>query len=451
MKIILMNKLTTILLLICQLTWGATYYVAPSGGDDANPGTIGSPWATWEYGVEHASAGDLVLIRGGVYTHAAFNDTAGYATQSIKWKHGTVQNPIRVYNYPGETPIFDHSSSTVAGQRFKGVSIKGCSYIIFKGLNFTGATQVSASVVCGAWMEDCNNVTFEQCRFYGNQGPGMYVWGAASENNWFHNCDFYNNYDPQTAGGNADGLDFCRITERAGNERHNKISSCRAWNNSDDGFDMVINPGYVTVDSCWSWHNGYVLGTSTPAGNGNGFKMGENDGTAESDAQRTVRNCISAYNRTHGFSQNESFVKMLFYNNIAYNNTLTAFFFTWNDVANVFRNNISLGNANDLITTGSSYTSDHNTWNGGVTVSSADFVSVDSTGIAGARTNGHLPSLDFLKLVAGSDLIDTGVDVGISYLNAAPDMGAREYTTPEVGGSGKRIRNVKQNGKIIRQ
>jgi hypothetical protein len=179
--------------------------------------------------------------------------------------------------------------------------------------------------------------------------------------------------------------------------------------------------------------------------------MGENDGTAESDAQRTVRNCISAYNRTHGFSQNESFVKMLFYNNIAYNNTLTAFFFTWNDVANVFRNNISLGNANDLITTGSSYTSDHNTWNGGVTVSSADFVSVDSTGIAGARTNGHLPSLDFLKLVAGSDLIDTGVDVGISYLNAAPDMGAREYTTPEVGGSGKRIRNVKQNGKIIRQ
>ena len=70
---------------------------------------------------------------------------------------------------------------------------------------------------------------------------------------------------------------------------------------------------------------------------------------------------------------------------------------------------------------------DHNSWNGGVTVTDADFLSVNPAGIDGPRRfDGALPALDFLKLAPGSDLIGKGVDVGLPFLGAAPDLGAFE-------------------------
>ncbi len=42
------------------------------------------------------------------------------------------------------------------------------------------------------------------------------------------------------------------------------------------------------------------------------------------------------------------------------------------------------------------------------------------------QADGSLPANGFARLVAGSDLIDQGVDVGIPYLGAAPDLGAFE-------------------------
>ena len=46
-------------------------------------------------------------------------------------------------------------------------------------------------------------------------------------------------------------------------------------------------------------------------------------------------------------------------------------------------------------------------------VSNADFLSVSSTGMDGARgSNGSLPVTNFLKLATGSDLINAGTNVG---------------------------------------
>ena len=47
-----------------------TYYVA-TNGNDSNPGTITQPWATWNYGFNHISPGDILYIRGGTYTGVA--------------------------------------------------------------------------------------------------------------------------------------------------------------------------------------------------------------------------------------------------------------------------------------------------------------------------------------------------------------------------------------------
>jgi hypothetical protein len=63
----------------------------------------------------------------------------------------------------------------------------------------------------------------------------------------------------------------------------------------------------------------------------------------------------------------------------------------------------------------------------GVTVSAADFMSlVVSELLAARKTDGSLPDTNFMRLVGGSDLIDKGVDVGLPYLGAAPDLGWAE-------------------------
>jgi len=43
------------------------------------------------------------------------------------------------------------------------------------------------------------------------------------------------------------------------------------------------------------------------------------------------------------------------------------------------------------------------------------------------QADGSLPDNGFARLVAGSDLIDAGVDVGLPYCSSAPDLGAFEY------------------------
>jgi hypothetical protein len=90
------------------------------------------------------------------------------------------------------------------------------------------------------------------------------------------------------------------------------------------------------------------------------------------------------------------------------------------------RNNIAYGGGGGL----SNSTSDdeqNNSWNGGVSVSDADFVSLSDADTEQPRGNGgSLPQVGFLHLAPGSDLIDAGVDVGLPYAGSAPDLGAFE-------------------------
>jgi hypothetical protein len=248
------------------------------------------------------------------------------------------------------------------------------------------------------WAESVNNCVFEACRFYSNQGSGMYLSGG-SEGNLILNCDFFDNYDSRSPspGNNADGLNISRIYERDGNERVNTVRGCRAWHNSDDGFDFVLNPGYVYVDKCWSFGNGYEQG------NGSGFKLGENDGNTESDPQRIVTNCLAFNNKKPGFSQNESFVRMSFDKCIAYRNgDWAGFYFGWHDVANIFTNCTSYANNGNEAVIGSNSAQTNNSWNSNEGLTDADFLSLDASAADDQRqSDGSLPATDFLKLKSG--------------------------------------------------
>lgn len=369
------------------------YYVSKNGNDNY-PGTISQPFATWTKGIQSCKPGQTVYIRGGVYTHALVPDSNGYASIRIRSIKGLAGSMINVENYPGETVIYSLTGLTVA-DRMKGVSMKSCSYVRFKGLNFTGATQQGNGYISvGVWAENMNYCTFEGCNFYRNQGTGMYLSGK-SEGNLILNCDFFENYDSRSPspGGNADGLDICRITERNGNERVNTVRGCRAWHNSDDGFDFVLNPGYVYADKCWSFNNGY------DQGNGSGFKLGENDGTAESGFQRIITNCLAFSNKKPGFSQNESWVRMSFDKCVAYRNGAWAgFYFGWHNTANRFANCSAYKNSGAETAIGSNSAQLYNSWNKSA-LTDASFVSLDASRVESPRqADGSLPLTDFLKL-----------------------------------------------------
>jgi MYXO-CTERM domain-containing protein len=66
-------------------------------------------------------------------------------------------------------------------------------------------------------------------------------------------------------------------------------------------------------------------------------------------------------------------------------------------------------------------------------------VGIESSGALGPRqADGSFPNVDFLKLAAGSQMIDKGTNVGLPFAGTAPDLGAYEYgliTTTGAGGA----------------
>ncbi len=46
------------------------------------------------------------------------------------------------------------------------------------------------------------------------------------------------------------------------------------------------------------------------------------------------------------------------------------------------------------------------------------------------KADGSLPDITFMHLVAGSDLVNAGLDVGLPFIGPAPDLGAFEAPEP---------------------
>src|SRR3954469_7743574 len=78
---------------------GNTYYVSNSGNNN-NSGTINSPWQTIGYAVSRLSAGDTLLIRGGIYTGSSNTVGVPYPGNATV-PSGTPSSPITIAAYPG--------------------------------------------------------------------------------------------------------------------------------------------------------------------------------------------------------------------------------------------------------------------------------------------------------------------------------------------------------------
>lgn len=409
-----MKKYLLLLFLAINFSlYGTTYYVSPYGSD-YNNGDLNNPFATLNKAWTVIRPGDVVYLRGGTY----------YFTnqQVLKGVNGTAGNLISVWAYPGEKPVLTRSSS-FSWSYPCGIYFEG-DYFHFKGIEITGYYQVNSYVWSGLRSEDSNYNIFEQLNIHHN-GHGFRLQGN-SNGNRILNCDFHHNQDPLSSDsyGDADGLEITYLPYGVSNT----VSGCRFWWNTDDGIDLISNAGYVLIENCWSWYNGYIPDTFNQAGNGNGFKLGGATSDFRSTVLRTVRNCLSFRNRGHGFDQNQGSFIMQLYNNTSYDNVGAGFCLNMvSGIAHVLRNNIAYGN--DAYQTNADYgwIHDHNTWNGIVSVSDNDFLSLTPSGLNYDRdSNGNLPVINFIHLASGSDMIDAGVSVGLAYSGSAPDLGCFE-------------------------
>jgi hypothetical protein len=69
----------------------------------------------------------------------------------------------------------------------------------------------------------------------------------------------------------------------------------------------------------------------------------------------------------------------------------------------------------------------------------ADFVSLDEGELyLPRRADGGLPAVDFMYPAHGSALIDAGVNAGLPFQGAAPDIGAFEQTDSHAASSSSR-------------
>lgn len=421
------------------------YYVSTTG-NDTTTGTITAPFASWAKGQEAASAGDTVYFRAGTYyyTKAIKNCTSqtDNVNANILDKSGESGKMIHYIAYPGETPIFDFYQDT-CNCRIRGVFVSG-SWIHLKGMELRGVPQ-NNSLNHENWciyITGSNNI-FEQLNTHHNMGPGIILWGGVG--NLVLNCDSHDNWDKFTSNGSGQSADgFGCHTNVVGTDS-NVFRGCRAWSNTDDGFDCISNHSPVIVDNCWNWLSGYQPGTtiSLPDGNGNGFKIGgygaPPSGYTTPIPKNTVRNCLSFLNKAAGFYQNHHPASNYYYNNTAYKNGVNFNMLGYNlavdsSVANVgmgiYRNNIAFTGTALSNNTGTLVDASYNSWNlsSTITVSASDFLSIDTTGIYSPRkADGSLPDVKFLHLVPGSDCINKGVNVGLPYSGTAPDLGAFEY------------------------
>ena len=426
------------------------YYVAPTGSD-SDPGTIDKPFGTLQKGADTAVAGDTVWIRGGTY---AITKPKTGAAGILFSKSGTSDtNRIKYWAYPGEVPLVDFSNMTISTTGYTmGFSITG-SWLHFKGIEEC-CVPMNTSSNNGFAVDSGSNDIFENLDMHHNSGNGIFIGSKSTGGHLVLNCDAHDNYDAtssQGQGQNADGFGVHYQTKGDSTT----IRGCRAWWNSDDGYDLINQEVPVTVENSWAFGNGYAdYGNTNPTdGNGNGFKMG----SSKTGVRHLVQNNVAWKNKASGFYANHSSGGNTWYNNTSFqngtqynmlasdpNDSSTTIILT-GDLVHIMRNNIGFPNKNTNMT---GVDTAFNAWDLNLTPANKDFLSVtdpsmtvkdvsaESSGALGPRqSDGSLLNVDFLKLIAGSQMIDKGTDVGLPFEGSAPDLGAYEFGATGGGGA----------------
>ncbi|MCX7985142.1 MAG: T9SS type A sorting domain-containing protein [Bacteroidetes bacterium] len=403
-----------------------TYYVSPQG-NDANPGTFDAPFYTLAKAIEFVQAGDTVYVRGGKYN---------YNTTIRLEKSGTAQKRIHIFAYPGEFPELDFSTQPY-GASYRAILLKG-NYWYIKGLEIHHAgdngikVEGSYNIIERCTTHHCGDTGIQLGfgHIFSDSFPGIAKNdGTYCAYNLILNCDSYYNYDPDSNGGDADGF-ACKMHNGIGNV----FRGCRAWYNSDDGWDLFETDFAVVIDSCWTWKSGIGQG------NGNGFKLGGDGTGGASWGTHIVTNSIAFGHKVNGFTNNSHKDGTLIVNCLSFSNGSSGYNYFFEGSlntgkSNTFKNCVGIPRTSSgagNITYDVPPIQQNNSWNLNIIPSVNDYIDLsEAAAMAPRLPDGSLPRT-FAQLKPTSSLIDKGVNVGLPYYGVAPDLGPFEYVPPTV-------------------
>ena len=424
----------------------AEFHVAPDGAD-GNSGEITKPLRTLRAAQGKAKPGDTVWIRGGTYRMAESDVMEvhyGRAHVILLNKGGKEGKPISYLAYKDEKPVFDFSEVKPEGLRVTALRAKA-SHLHLSGIAFTGVQVTLAGHTQSINVENLGSHNlFERLSMHDGQGIGFWLGGGS--NNLVLNCDAYRNYDHTSEGGRGGNTDGFGFHVRKGSTG-NVFRGCRAWFNSDDGFDLINTAEAVTVENCWAFYNGFAP-DFTKIADGNGFKVG---GFAYQPAseipqpvpRHVIRFCIAANNKASGFYANHHPGGIDWISNTAHRNSSNFNMLGRKldppvDVpgyGHLLRNNLGYRSPREIRDFDAAQSdASHNSFDLGLKITSQGFVSLDETELMRERkADGSLPDIGFMKPREGNPAIDAGTDAGFPFKGKAPDLGAFEFA-PEPGG-----------------
>jgi hypothetical protein len=457
-------------------------YIVATAGNDANPGSLASPFATIQHALNVATKpGDVVQVRSGAYHEKITFPASGAKSGSIS-----------LTAFPGEHPILDGTG--VAGQNM--VTLKNVSFVKLSGFeieNLKGVNDGSAIRVTGygSNIEIRNNVIHD---IRGTSAMGITVYGtSAAKSVAYLIIDNNEIYNAEPAPSEALTLN--------GNITQFQLTANRVHDVNGIGIDMIggdravnrsgiVRNGIVRGNTVSNAHANYgggfapgiyvdgglniVLEYNVSHNNDIGIRIGaENSGIAATG--NSVRNNLIYRNdkaglAIGGLASTAGRVKSsLFENNTVYqNDTLgSGFGQLWIQYAsgNAFSNNIFVASTNDVLiasvagNTGNRLMNNlyfapdgsgaaEFSWNGIDYLSLASFQATTRTDTSSLFGDPDFvsPATANFHLQAGSPAVDTGSAARNRYAitdfegrareSWAPDIGAFEYFAAPTTGAG---------------
>ena len=453
------TKLLLMTACLClSITMTATnYYTAP--GATGNGKALSTP-GDLNTLAKNLASGDSLFLMDGVY----------YITETVDIKKGpgSADKMTYVGAYKDAHPIIDGYKMEYSGKSQNNGIRSRVNYVHLYGITVRYA-GFKGFLIGGSYNK------IENCTSQASVDSGFGVKDA--DNCTFINCDSFDSFDYELGGtsspdfgGNADG--FCDKQFSGGG---NTYINCRAWNNSDDGWDLYkrVTTAPIVFINCITYNNspeyydftdnprletdkawfdtveGKTLTTSKGHtdtwyrthyynnGNKNGFKIG-GAGVA---TDVTMYRCLAIANTVKGFDQNYTQGNVKVYNCSAYDNKNNYHFGSAEMASLDIRNSISYYSHEadwnnpknewwkDIITTGN-YTHSSNSWDmDGMTPTNDDFVSLEPASCIADRDAKGAFSVPTMYLTKDSKFIDAGETLAgyDDYKGSKPDLGWKEF------------------------
>jgi len=247
-------------------SYGNKYHVDKDRGSNSNDGSSQNPWATLEYGVNHLTAGDTLIVHG---------VSTGYNERVYISNAGTNENWITIKGAPGENVILKGRltfNSPAEYILFKNIDIQekdwdlvdistDSHHIAFDNVEIN--CQSGINNYTGVWVDEgVKNVWFKDMKIhhcgYMKENPtdpsGIYMKSPSNSESLIDNITFINVHVRDNKGDGIGGVEVGSVF----------FDGCVSSNNSGDGYDVGAKNISVFKNS---------VSTENRGDQGNGFKI----------------------------------------------------------------------------------------------------------------------------------------------------------------------------------